>query len=219
MATLRVGDRAPSFSLKDKTGKTRSLRNIKSKYTVVYFYPKDDTSGCTLEAKGFTRNLARLRKLGAQVVGISGGNTKSKQHFCKKHRIKVTLLSDPSFKTAKNFKSFGAKKFMGKTYKGIARNTFILDKEKRIIKMFNSVNPTTHPEEVIRFLKKGGSKAATKTRATIRKAIRRARTNSRRTNSRRKVRATARRSTSKRSPARSSLRARTARRRQARRRR
>lgn len=161
MANLRVGDRAPSFSLKDRRGKTTSLKNIKSKFTVVYFYPKDNTSGCTIEAKNFSKNLTRLKKLGAQVIGISGGNAETKREFCKKNGLKVTLLSDPSFKTARNFKSFGQQSFMGRKYRGISRNTFILDKEKRIIKMFAKVNPTTHTDEVIRFLKSGSNSSST----------------------------------------------------------
>ncbi len=153
MTNLNVGDKAPDFSLKDKDGKMHSLKEIRSGYSIVYFYPKDGTSGCTVEAVNFTKDLEKFKKLNTIIVGISGGDEKSKTKFCKDHHLKITLLSDPDFIICKKYNSYGKKSFMGREYMGIFRNTFVLDKNKKIIKIYEKVSPDAHSEELIKFIK------------------------------------------------------------------
>lgn len=149
---LKMNDNAPDFHLKDKDGKIYSLKSFNSKYLVVYFYPKDDTSGCTLEAKGFTNDLNKFEKLNAKVIGISGGDETTKRKFCDKYNLKVLLLSDPDFSVCKKYGVYGEKSFMGKKFLGIKRITFILDKDKKVIKSYENVTPEMHSEEVLNSL-------------------------------------------------------------------
>ena len=150
---LQAGKKAINFILKDKDGKEHFLSDMKTKYTVLYFYPKDDTPGCTLEAIEFTSKLPELKKLGASVVGISGGDEKTKKKFCEKHDLGVLLLSDTHFETSKKYGVYGEKHFMGRKYDGIFRTTFILDKDHKIVHVFESVKPEGHAMEVLSFLK------------------------------------------------------------------
>ena len=160
MADLKIGQTAPRFSLKDKDGKAHSLG--KAEYTVLYFYPKDDTPGCTLEAKEFSHLIQQFRSRNVQVVGVSGGNEKTKASFCKKHSLKVPLLSDTNFKVAKSYGAYGLKKFMGRSFQGIFRKTFLVDKSGKIAHIFDTVKPEGHAEEVLAAIdllsKKGGAK-------------------------------------------------------------
>lgn len=149
---LSLHSSAPNFSLKDKEGKIHELKKIRAHYIVLYFYPKDNTAGCTIEAVEFTRNLDELEKLGAIVIGISGGDEKSKTTFCINHNLKVLLLSDPDFAVCKKYEVYGEKKFLGKIFNGIKRITFIIHKGK-IIKVFDKVYPKEHVQEVMLFLK------------------------------------------------------------------
>lgn len=172
MAELKIGKPAPRFSLKDKDGRPHSLGSSKADYTVLYFYPKDDTPGCTLEAKEFTASLKDFKSRNVEVVGISGGSDKTKASFCKKYSLKVPLVSDPTFKVAKSYGAYGKKKFMGRSYEGIFRKTFLVDRNGKIARIFDSVKPEGHAEEVlaaIDSLKKGAKatpvKAATKVAA------------------------------------------------------
>jgi len=149
---IETGKKAPHFSLKDKDGKAHSLKDFDSDYTVVYFYPKDSTPGCTIEAQFFTKILDKFKEAKTNVVGISGGDEETKKKFCDKHNLTVTLLSDPGFKTSKKYGVYGKKAFLGRTYMGISRTTFLLDKNKKIIKIFDKVDPAKHPEEVLEFI-------------------------------------------------------------------
>lgn len=154
---MQEGNSAPDFSLTDKDGLNYSLGSFAEPYLVLFFYPKDDTPGCTVEAKGFSDALAELATLGARIVGISGGTDKTKGKFCAKHGLEVLLLSDTDFSVAKAYGVFGPKKFMGRTYEGIARQTFVLGApnaagERAIIKHFTAVTPATHVAEVREFL-------------------------------------------------------------------
>ena len=150
---LSEGKKAIDFRLTDKDGKSWSLGDIKAKYTVLYFYPKDDTPGCTVEAIDFTKGVDELKKLGATVVGISGGDDKSKKKFCDKHKLNVLLLSDTDFKVCEKYGVYGEKTFMGRKYMGINRVTFILDSDKKVVKVFEKVQPLGHVKEVAAFLK------------------------------------------------------------------
>lgn len=144
--------KAPNFSLPDKEGVVHSLNNIFAKYIVLYFYPKDDTPGCTIQAKDFTSKLSSFHKKGAHVIGISGLDSKSKANFCRKYNLKHTLLSDSDFKVAKSYNVFGEKQFMGKKYLGIKRTTFILDENKNIIKTFENVTPDNNADEILNYI-------------------------------------------------------------------
>lgn len=155
---LAVGSKAPAFTLTDKDGAQVSLSAVTSKYTVVFFYPKDDTPGCTIEAKEFSDALSSYKRAGAAIIGISGGTDTTKQKFCAKHGLSVTLLSDPDFATAKSYGSYGKKRFMGREYMGIHRNTFVLDADKRIVAIFEEVTPKGHAAEVLAALKGGAPK-------------------------------------------------------------
>jgi peroxiredoxin Q/BCP len=149
---MKINSKAPKINLTDKDGESHSFETIKGDYLVVYFYPKDDTPGCTVESIAFSEALSKLKKLKATVVGISGGDDKSKTKFCKKHDLEVLLLSDTDFSVAKAFGAYGEKSFMGRKFKGIFRNTYILDKDRKVIKIFEKVKPETHVDEVLEFL-------------------------------------------------------------------
>ena len=150
---LKENTKAKNFKLKDKDENVVELNNIDSKYIVLYFYPKDNTSVCTLEAIEFTSKKKDLEKLGATIIGISGGDAKSKTKFCEKNNLTITLLSDTDFKVSTLYGVYGEKKFMGRSYMGISRITFILDKDKKIIKVFEKVKPNEHANEVVEYLK------------------------------------------------------------------
>ena len=144
---------AEDFSLPDRTGTVRPLATLAKPYAVLFFYPKDNTPGCTLEARGFSKLAKEFQANGATVVGVSGGDSKSKQKFCDKHGLEeLVLLSDPEFALCKKFGVYGQKRFLGKTYMGINRTTFVIDSKGRVIKSFEKVKPVGHPEEVLAFV-------------------------------------------------------------------
>ena|SRR3989344_3059866 len=149
---VKLGQEGFDFILKDKQGKEIQLAKIKADYIVVYFYPKDSTPGCTLEANTFNELLPEFKKLKTEVIGISGGDEKSKEKFSKKYGLKLTLLSDPEFFISRQYYVYGEKKFLGKTFMGIKRTTFILDKNKKFIKIYENVKPDNHAKEVLTFL-------------------------------------------------------------------
>ena len=150
---LKENSKAPHFKLKDKDENEHQLSKIKADYFVVYFYPKDNTPGCTIEAGMFNKNLKEFKDLKTQIIGISGGDEKSKTKFCEKHDLKLLLLSDTDFSVSKKYQVYGEKSFMGKKYMGINRITYILDKNLKIIKFYNKVKPFVHANEVLEFIK------------------------------------------------------------------
>lgn len=150
---LKLGDVGPDFSLKDKDAEVHRLKEIDSDYVVLYFYPKDNTPGCTTEATEFNSKLRSFNSVGATVIGISGGDEKSKQKFCDKHGLKILLLSDPDFTVSGRYNSYGEKKFMGRTFDGIHRKTFVLNHDKRIVKIYPKVKAAGHAAEVLEFIK------------------------------------------------------------------
>jgi thioredoxin-dependent peroxiredoxin len=151
---MKEGNKAPDFVLKDKDSNEVRLSEIDSNYTVVYFYPKDDTPGCTIEANEFSSVLDEFEKLGVRVIGISGGDEVSKKKFCEKHELRVTLLSDIDYRVCKKYDAYGEKKFMGRTYDGIFRVTYVLDKDKKVIKTYGKVKAAGHAAEVLEFTKR-----------------------------------------------------------------
>ena len=149
MAKVIEGKKAPNFKLRDKDGNYLALADLDNEFVVVYFYPKDDTPGCTIEATGFSKKLKSFEMAGAAVIGISGGDDASKAKFCTKHKLKLTLLSDPDFKVATAYEAYGDKQFMGKKFKGILRKTFLLDGKGKVLKIFEKVTPEGHAQEVL----------------------------------------------------------------------
>ncbi len=140
------------FNLKNREGKSFSLKDLKGDFKVVYFYPKDDTSGCTVEAQEFTRDLDKYKKLKTAVVGISGGDKNTKRKFIDKYNLKVLLLSDSDFSVCKKYGVYGEKSFMGRKFLGIKRTTFALDKDNKIIKIYENVKPEGHSQDVLKFI-------------------------------------------------------------------
>ena len=150
---VNVGEQAPDFSLRDKDSGIHSLSEINSDYVIVYFYPKDNTPGCTIEAKEFSRDKEYFNKLNTTIIGISGGDEKSKTKFCEKQNLKVLLLSDSDFSVSNNYGVYGEKSFMGRKYMGISRWTFVLNKNHKIIKIYDKVKPAEHSQEVLEFIR------------------------------------------------------------------
>lgn len=143
--------KAADFSLKDQDGKTRSLADFSGKWLVVYFYPKDDTPGCTIEACSLRDNNDELIATGAEVVGISRDDQDSHQKFMAKHKLNFTLLSDPEAETIKAYGAWG-KGMFGK--EGILRKTFIINPEGEIVKTYAKVTPLGHGQKVLGDLRK-----------------------------------------------------------------
>ena len=153
MELISEGTKAPDFSLKDRDGKTYTLKDFDTDYLVVYFYPKDNTPGCTIEANMFTRYFESFKKVNTRIIGISGGDEESKTKFCEKYGIKILLLSDTNFSVSESYGVYGEKSFMGKSYKGISRVTFVLGKDRKVIRVFENVKPVTHAQEVLSLIK------------------------------------------------------------------
>ncbi|MHA1884808.1 MAG: thioredoxin-dependent thiol peroxidase [Promethearchaeota archaeon] len=146
--TLEVGKEAPQFCLPDKDSKEICLSDFKGKHVVLYFYPKDNTPGCTTEAIGFTGILPDLQKLDAVVIGVSPDSPESHAKFIEKKNLKVTLLSDLDKKVLKAYGKWGKKKFRGKEYIGVTRSTFLIDPEGKIAHIWPKVSVKGHPEDV-----------------------------------------------------------------------
>jgi peroxiredoxin Q/BCP len=141
----KVGTAAPEFSLTTNAGKTASLKDYRGKWVVLYFYPKDFTSGCTIEAHNFQRDLAKYEQAGAVILGVSVDSADSHKGFCAKEGLNFTLLSDPDAKVTADYGSV-------MDYKGArmsARNTFIIDPDGKIARVYTQVNPEGHSEEVL----------------------------------------------------------------------
>lgn len=147
---LKENDKAPAFSLVGSDGKKHTLKEFEGRRLVLYFYPKDDTIGCTLEAKCFNGSMAEIRKENAVVVGVSADDMDSHNRFRDKYDLGFLLLSDPSMKTIKDYDSYGNRGIFGM---GIIRNTFVIGKDGKILKIFKRVRPQGHDKEVIEFLR------------------------------------------------------------------
>ena len=147
-----IGKTAPNFKLNSTSGKVVELSKIKSKYVVLYFYPKDDTPGCTLETKDFNLLLPKFKKAKCEVFGISKDNLESHKKFKEKYNVKFELLSDEDKKSIKAYKTWGKKKFMGKEFMGQIRSTFLV-KDNKILHEWRNVRVKDHAKEVLNFLK------------------------------------------------------------------
>ena len=150
---IKENTKAPIFKLPSTNKKDYSLLNSLGNYVVIYFYPKDDTPGCTIETHDFNKLLSKFRKLDCEVYGISKDTLKSHDKFRDKYKIKFDLLADEELTVLKKYKVWGKKKFMGREVMGIIRSTFLIDKKGKIIKMWNNVKGKDHAKEVLKHLK------------------------------------------------------------------
>ena len=144
--------KAFTFSLTSTKGDQFDLKKIKEN-VVIYFYPKDDTPGCTLETKDFSKLYKEFKKNKTEVVGISKDSMTSHLKFKKKYKVPFRLLSDEDVKVQKKYKVWGMKSFMGRKFKGTIRSTFLVDKNKKILKSWSNVRVLNHAKEVLEFLK------------------------------------------------------------------
>ena len=150
---IKENIKAPIFKLPSTSKNIYSLKDSIGKYIVIYFYPKDDTPGCTLETNDFNKLLPNFKKLNCEILGISKDNIKSHDKFREKYKIKFNLLADEDLEVLKKYKVWGKKKFMGREFMGIIRTTFLLDKKGKIIKIWENVKVKDHAKEVLATLK------------------------------------------------------------------
>ena len=142
-----------NFTLPSTSGNDFSLKDNISDYLVLYFYPKDDTPGCTIETNDFNKLLPKFKKLNCEILGISKDDIKSHDKFREKYKIKFNLLSDQEIKLQKKLKVWGKKKFMGREFMGTIRSTFLIDNNGKILKIWNNVKVKDHAKEVLETLK------------------------------------------------------------------
>ena len=153
MAEIKVGDQAPEFeTVNDKNEKVR-LGDLRGRRVVLYFYPKDDTPGCTVEACNFRDNMSRLQAEGAVVLGVSLDGVESHQKFRDKFELPFTLLSDPEHEVADAYGVYGQKTFMGREYMGLDRATFLIGPDRKLEKVWPKVKPDGHADEVLAALR------------------------------------------------------------------
>jgi peroxiredoxin Q/BCP len=146
---LKEGSTAPAFTTTDTDGNTVKLKDLRGKKIVLYFYPKDDTPGCTKEACSFRDAFSDFKKKGITILGVSPDKQSAHQKFTEKYKLPFTLLSDTDHAIAEAYQSWGEKKFMGRTYLGVLRNTFLIDEKGKIKKIFEKVKPEEHASEVL----------------------------------------------------------------------
>ena len=149
MSELTVGAKAPAFSAQDQSGKTVSLTDFAGKKVVLYFYPKDDTPGCTTEACSFRDEHAAFKKKGAVVIGVSPDNAKSHTKFIEKFSLPFTLIADEGHKIAEDYGVWVEKSMYGKKYMGVERSTFVIDPEGKLCAIYRKVKPAEHTAEVL----------------------------------------------------------------------
>jgi peroxiredoxin Q/BCP len=157
MATVAVDSPAPDFSLKDQDGTDVSLASVSGRWTVIYFYPKDGTPGCTREACSFRDNHAAIQATGATVLGVSGDTAASHRKFAGKYSLPFPLLVDEGNAVAKAFGAWGTKNMYGKTYEGVIRSTFIISPDGKVAKVWRKVKPDAHGAEVLAWLQEHAS--------------------------------------------------------------
>lgn len=153
MAFPEPGTEAPDFSLSDQNGERVALDGLRGKWVVLYFYPRDNTPGCTREACNFRDNHAAIQAAGAVVLGVSGDSAASHAKFAEQHSLPFPLLVDEGNAVARAYGAWGEKKNYGKTYEGIIRSTVIIDPEGEVAKVWKSVKPDAHGEQVLEWLK------------------------------------------------------------------
>jgi peroxiredoxin Q/BCP len=150
---IKEGLTAPNFTLPDETGNQRTLEEFRSKPVILYFYPKDDTPGCTTEACNFRNDYDVYEKAGVVILGVSPDTAKSHAKFKAKYQLPFTLLADTDHQVCLAYGVWGRKKFMGKEYDGVFRTTFVINGEGKIVKVFENVKPDGHSKEVLEVLR------------------------------------------------------------------
>jgi peroxiredoxin Q/BCP len=145
--------KAPDFTLYDETGSEKNLSDYLGRPVILYFYPKDDTPGCTQEACNFRDDYTAYEQAGVIILGISPDTPKSHAKFKAKYQLPFTLLADDQHRIAELYGVWGPKKYMGKSYDGVYRTTFLIDASGMIIKVFENVKPADHSAEILAFLK------------------------------------------------------------------
>ena len=146
---IEEGKPAPDFELSSDSGDTVKLSDFRGRPVVLYFYPKDDTPGCTTEACEFRDAYDVYRERGAEVIGVSPDSVASHEKFKSKHRLPFTLLADPDHEVAEKYGVWGERKFAGKTYMGINRSTFVIDADGKVARAMLGIKPAGHAEEVL----------------------------------------------------------------------
>ncbi|MBQ5372402.1 MAG: thioredoxin-dependent thiol peroxidase [Rikenellaceae bacterium] len=149
MGKLKIGDKAPAFEVFTQNGDIITLDSLQGRRTILYFYPKDNTSGCTLEAKSMRDGKAALAEAGYDIYGVSPDSQRSHQNFCAKHELNFTLLSDTEKRMAEAFGVWVEKKMYGRAYMGIQRTTFIIDEQGVIEQIFDKVDTKNHYQQIL----------------------------------------------------------------------
>lgn len=149
MTFLEPQTKAPAFSLNDKDEMTHKLSDYKGRWIVLYFYPKDDTPGCTVEGREFSDLKKEFEKANAVVLGVSADSPEKHEKFIKKHDLKITLLSDPNYKTMEKYGAYGNKILYGRTFLGIKRSTYIIDPKGKVVKVWKAVKAKGHAQKVL----------------------------------------------------------------------
>ena len=149
----QIGDPAPAFSAKDQSGNLVCLEHFKNTWLILYFYPRDNTPGCTTEAINFSEHQAFFESLGVKILGVSSDSEKSHCKFIEKHHLTIQLLSDPDHQVAEAYGAWGLKKFMGKESMGILRSTFLIDPTGTIAYVWPKVKVKEHVNEVMNQVK------------------------------------------------------------------
>lgn len=146
---IKEGNAAPDFTATNTNGETIRLKDLRGKKVVLYFYPKDDTPGCTKEACSFRDAFSDFRKHDIEVIGVSTDSEASHKKFATKYKLPFTLLADTDHSIADAYGVYGEKKFMGRTYMGVKRMTFLIDEKGKVRKVFEKVKPEEHAREVL----------------------------------------------------------------------
>jgi peroxiredoxin Q/BCP len=149
---VEEGTAAPSFELTSDSGETISLESLRGRPVVLYFYPKDDTPGCTTQACGIRDAYGEFERAGAVVLGVSPDGERSHARFKEKYGLPFTLLADPDHAVAEAYGVWGEKKFMGRTYMGVSRSTFVIGADGTVKKVLQNVKPATHADDVLQAL-------------------------------------------------------------------
>jgi len=152
-SAIKKNQKAKDFKLMDTLGNTVKLSDYKGKYIVLYFYPRDNTPGCTIEAQGFKDDYDKYKKLEIVILGVSGDNAASHKKFCEKYSLPFTLLCDIDYKVSTLYNAYGQKSFMGKKFIGILRKTYVIDKDFKIMKIFDKVDVKNHSKEILGLIK------------------------------------------------------------------
>ncbi len=150
---MKIGQSAPEFTAQNRMGENISLQDFHDRWLVLYFYPKDNTPGCTTEAIEFTEKLTEFQDLNVQIIGISPDSIASHGKFIDKHNLGIILLSDPEHQIAEQYDVWQLKKFMGKEYMGIIRSTFLIDPTGNIAQIWSNVRVKNHVDNVLAHLK------------------------------------------------------------------